>query len=184
MMSVNNKLKNLSTFLTQKQIRFLNERPKYTSDKKCAVAVELHPKTVGVWRTRSEQFAEAHDLVRSEIKNGYAEFDKEKFFEERIIPESIKRVAEIVGQPITDGMNAQRMGKIGDTAIKVLGGRGYLKPETEAVFNIGIVAAEAIKENREYVPVWMKQESTEQSEVSQPDQPLDSESSSQSSLSS
>ena len=172
---VNNQLKNLSTLLTQKQIEFLNDRPKYSSDKKCAVALELHPKTISVWRSRSEQFTEAHDLIRSEMNNSFADFDKEKFFEERIIPSAIKRVAEIVGQPITDGMNAQRMGKIGDTAIKVLGGRGYIKPETETGFNIGIVAAEAIKENREYVPVWMKQESIEQSDVLPTDQSLDSQ---------
>jgi len=169
MYPVNNKLKNLSTFLTQKQLLFLNERPKYGSDRQCAIAVKLHPNTVAVWRTRSNEFTEAHDLVRSEIKNGFAEFDKEKFFEERIIPESIRRIAEIVGQPITDGMNAQRMGKIGDTAIKVLGGRGYLRPETEAVFNIGIVAAEAIKENREYVPVWMKPKILEEPDAEKTD---------------
>ena len=151
--------KDFARIFTPRQVQFLEERPKHRTHNAAARAIGINPDTVHVWtspkRKNGDLFREVLTGLVNEIDVAYLEFDKERHIEEFIIPHSLKRIGEVVTQPIDEDTKTQKAQLIVNTALKVITGRGMLQPEGQTIVAINVMAARAIKENREYKPNWM-----------------------------
>jgi hypothetical protein len=140
---------------TVNQLQFLAERPKHKTHTAAAKAVGIKPDTVHVWTSRTPGFREILDDLVNKMDSALENFDEDQYMKDFVIPQSLQRVGEVIGMPITPGTSIDRARLIVNTSIKVLQGVGKLQPEGATVLSINVMAANSIKANRSYRPNWM-----------------------------
>lgn len=145
----------LTDDLSAKQLQFLLERPKHSSDDKCRLELGLAKNTVQVWRGRKESFKTLHDELRRHLKLALVDFNRPQYIKDNLVPLSIKRLEEVLDQEITKKTGDARIRTISQVALKVLTGAGILQPEVAQVNNFNTIVAEAINDGASFKAPWM-----------------------------
>jgi len=140
--------------LTPSMVHFLSKRHQYRDDAETLRELGYSANTAQVWRSRHPAFRRLHDELREHIALAIVTFDELEYIKKYLVPDSVKRLAEIVHPEITKQTTDARIRVVASVALKVLVGAGLMKPESEANITINQIVAETLAEGQKFKASW------------------------------
>ena len=140
--------------LTPSMVHFLSKRHQYKDDAETLRELGYSANTAQVWRSRHPAFRRLHDELREHIALAIVTFDELEYIKKHLVPDSVKRLAEIVHPEITKKTTDARIRVIASVALKVLVGAGLMKPESETNITINSIVAESLSEGQKFKASW------------------------------
>jgi transposase-like protein len=141
------------TILTGHMKAYLAERHKYGSNAACARAIGFSPNTLYRWRKESEDFLEAEVRMTTAVDTAIS--DPDTFVYEKLRPQALQRMDEILAEPITSTTENSRMNYIRQAATEVLKGTGDLRPDGTGA-GIAVIINNFRAKGGEYTPSWKR----------------------------
>lgn len=143
--------------LTDKQQLFLLAKQGGDTDAGTARSLDLQPNTPGTWKRTSDSFKRAYNavvLVKEQKVIAATTFDRDKFIDDTLVDEALKKLGAILSLDIDDTTDAAIIAQVRQAAVTVLHDRGILLDAETDPNRVTVVIQEFIDAGTKYKPQW------------------------------